>query len=132
VAAPLIQKVSMVSAIIAWSGLSVHAQVASVLTKTDIRMRPYFLARFYHAIVAGGITFLLFNTSFLNIATGLFPHAVYALAPLQTAPISLLQTSYIAIATGVLVLTLALIVSLIIYLLARLRMVFWFISGGSR
>lgn len=132
VAAPLIQKVSMVSAIIAWSGLSVHAQVASVLTKTDIRMRPYFLARFYHAIVAGGITFLLFNTSFLNVAAGFFPRSVYALAPLQTAPISLLQTSYVALATGVLVLTIALIVSFIIYVLTRLKMVFWFINGGSR
>ncbi len=60
VAAPMVQKLALVSAIIAWSGLSVHAQVASVLTQTDIRMRPYFLARFLHAGLAAAITVLLY------------------------------------------------------------------------
>lgn len=55
-AAPLLQKLALVSGIIAWSGLSVHAQVASVLTQTDIRMRPYFLARFLHAALAAALT----------------------------------------------------------------------------
>lgn len=59
-AAPMIQKLALVSGIIAWSGLSVHAQVASVLTQTDIRMRPYFLARFLHAGLAAGLTVLFF------------------------------------------------------------------------
>ena len=131
-AAPLIQKISMISAIIAWSGLSVHAQVASVLTKTDIRMRPYFLARVYHALLAGGITYVLFRSHFNRYLAGLFPHAIYTLAPIQTGPINLLHTSYIAMATGLLMLVISLILSLGIYLLARLRMVFWFISGGTR
>jgi sporulation integral membrane protein YlbJ len=51
--APLIERLVLVSAIIAWSGLSVHGQVASVLTGTDISMKPYFAARFIHAILAG-------------------------------------------------------------------------------
>lgn len=55
-AAPLIQKLALCSGIIAWSGLSVHAQVASVLTNTDIRMTPYFIARFYHAVLAAILT----------------------------------------------------------------------------
>lgn len=50
--ASFIQKAAVASAIIAWSGLSVHGQVASVLTKTDISMRPYFLARAAHALFA--------------------------------------------------------------------------------
>ncbi|MBX6352855.1 MAG: sporulation integral membrane protein YlbJ [Thermoflavifilum sp.] len=54
--APLLQKVALASAIIAWSGLAVHAQVASVLTQTDIRMSPYFLARFLHAVLAAFFT----------------------------------------------------------------------------
>ncbi|MBF8377454.1 sporulation integral membrane protein YlbJ [Alicyclobacillus mali] len=61
VPAPLIQKLALVSGIIAWSGLSVHAQVASVLTQTDIRMRPYFLARFLHAALAALLTVLLYG-----------------------------------------------------------------------
>ncbi|HEY3368118.1 MAG TPA: sporulation integral membrane protein YlbJ [Symbiobacteriaceae bacterium] len=57
--APLVHQVAVAGAVIAWSGLSVHGQVASVLTGTDIRMRPYVLARLLHAALAGGITVLL-------------------------------------------------------------------------
>lgn len=57
--APFVQKALIAGAIIAWSGLSVHGQVASVITGTDIRMGPYFLARLFHAALAGIITFLL-------------------------------------------------------------------------
>jgi sporulation integral membrane protein YlbJ len=58
----LVQMAAMAGAIIAWSGLSVHGQVASVLTGTDIRMRPYVAARFLHAVLAFGTTVLLMNT----------------------------------------------------------------------
>jgi len=58
--APLTARLAMASAIIAWSGLSVHSQVASVLSGTDISMRPYFLARALHAVVAFGLTYLGF------------------------------------------------------------------------
>jgi sporulation integral membrane protein YlbJ len=60
ISAPLLQKLALVSGIIAWSGLAVHAQVASVLTQTDIRMTPYFLARFLHAAFASILTFLFY------------------------------------------------------------------------
>jgi len=56
--APFIQKVAMASAIIAWSGLSVHGQVMSVLSGTDVRMGPYILARLLHAVFAAGFTVL--------------------------------------------------------------------------
>jgi sporulation integral membrane protein YlbJ len=61
ISAPLIQKLALVSGIIAWSGLAVHAQVASVLTQTDIRMSPYFLARFLHAAFAGILTVVFYD-----------------------------------------------------------------------
>jgi len=50
--APLVQQVAVAGAIIGWSGLSVHGQVASVLTGTDIRMGPYVAARLLHAVLA--------------------------------------------------------------------------------
>ena len=59
--APLIQQLIIVSFIIAWSGLSVHAQVAAVLTGTDIRMGPYMVARLLHAVLAGFFTLVLWN-----------------------------------------------------------------------
>lgn len=61
--APLVQKVAIAGAIIAWSGLSVHGQVASVLMGTDIRMAPYAVARLLHAVVAFIVTVILMGTS---------------------------------------------------------------------
>jgi sporulation integral membrane protein YlbJ len=62
-AAPLLQQVAIAGAIIAWSGLSVHGQVASVLTGTDIRMGPYMLARLLHAVLAYVATLMLMRSA---------------------------------------------------------------------
>ncbi|GAA0364380.1 sporulation integral membrane protein YlbJ [Bacillus horti] len=51
-AIPLILKTAIACSIISWSGLSVHAQVASMIAKTDLSYKPYLLARFFHAIFA--------------------------------------------------------------------------------
>jgi nucleoside recognition membrane protein YjiH len=56
--APLVARLALAGAIIAWSGLSVHAQVLSVLAGTDIRLGPYYVARLLHAVLAGGLTAL--------------------------------------------------------------------------
>jgi len=58
-AAPFVERALMAGAIIAWSGLSVHGQVASVIAGTDIRMTPYVVARVIHAAFAGLFTLLL-------------------------------------------------------------------------
>ncbi len=57
--ASLLQQAVVVSAIIGWSGLSVQAQVAAVLADSDIRMRPYVLARVLHALYAAVLTVFL-------------------------------------------------------------------------
>lgn len=57
--APLIEKVAIASAIIAWSGLCVHGQVASIVIESGIRMTPYMVARFLHATLAAILTILL-------------------------------------------------------------------------
>ncbi|MGB9866785.1 MAG: sporulation integral membrane protein YlbJ [Bacillota bacterium] len=54
--APLYQNVMTASAIIAWSGLSVHAQVAAVIQGTDIRMTPYVVSRLLQAVLAAVLT----------------------------------------------------------------------------
>ncbi|WP_371371314.1 sporulation integral membrane protein YlbJ [Sporomusa aerivorans] len=60
--APLIQKVAIASAIIAWSGLSVHGQVASIVIESGIRMTPYMVGRLLHAVLAAIITVLLLGS----------------------------------------------------------------------
>jgi sporulation integral membrane protein YlbJ len=57
--APLSERVAIASAIIAWSGLCVHGQVASIVIESGIRMGPYFVARILHAIIAALLTFIL-------------------------------------------------------------------------
>lgn len=58
---PMIYVMAIVSSIIAWSGLSVHAQVATLLSKTDIRYAPYLCARVIHGVLAGIITVIIWN-----------------------------------------------------------------------
>jgi sporulation integral membrane protein YlbJ len=57
----LAHKVALACAIISFSGLSVHAQVASMLASTDIRYLPYLVARLIHAVLAGLFTLMLWN-----------------------------------------------------------------------
>lgn len=54
--APLLQKLVLISAIIAWSGLSVHGQVAAVLADSDIRFGPYYKGRVLHLVTAAMYT----------------------------------------------------------------------------
>jgi sporulation integral membrane protein YlbJ len=56
--APLADRVIIAGWIIAWSGLCVHGQVASVIHDTDIRMGPYVVARMLHGIIAAFYTWL--------------------------------------------------------------------------
>ncbi|MGA8941938.1 MAG: sporulation integral membrane protein YlbJ [Thermoactinomyces sp.] len=57
---PLLFKLAIVSMIIGWNGLSVHAQVASMISRTDIRYYPYFAAKILHGVLAALITVLIF------------------------------------------------------------------------
>ncbi|SHE60272.1 sporulation integral membrane protein YlbJ [Seinonella peptonophila] len=58
---PLISKLVAVSMIIGWNGFSIHAQIASIISRTNLRYWPYFLGKLLHAIFAGIITFLLWK-----------------------------------------------------------------------
>lgn len=57
--ADLVQKVMLANAVIAWSGLSVHGQVAAIISSTDMRYWPYLMARIAHAVLAAALTPLL-------------------------------------------------------------------------
>lgn len=57
--APLGAQATIASLVIGWSGLSVHGQVAAMLTGTKVRLAPYLWARLTHGILAALITALL-------------------------------------------------------------------------
>lgn len=57
----LMQQAIIVSFLLAFGGLSIHAQVASILAKTDIRFKPFFIARILQGTFAALYTFLFWN-----------------------------------------------------------------------
>ncbi len=124
--APLWQKLTIASAVIAWSGLSVHGQVASVINDTDIRMTPYVVARIFHSIISGLYTvlILLLTGGSLPVMTsaGAVFRRVFAAAGLQTVPLVverfLLNTFQMALFLGGLI-----VLSLAVYFLRRVRVV---------
>ncbi len=56
--AALTQQVVAVGMILAWSGISVHAQAASMIAETDMRMLPFVLSRICHTCLAGIYTYI--------------------------------------------------------------------------
>ena len=57
-------KVVISTMFLSFGGLSVHLQVLSQLVDTDISYQPFFIARIFHALISGGICYLLFNIFF--------------------------------------------------------------------
>ncbi|MFT4416104.1 sporulation integral membrane protein YlbJ [Fredinandcohnia humi] len=64
----LLFKVVIVSFILGFCGLSVQAQVASILAETDIRFKPFFIARIMHGFTAGTLALLLWKPLYVNIS----------------------------------------------------------------
>ncbi|MBO9130282.1 sporulation integral membrane protein YlbJ [Bacillus sp. 165] len=65
----LLHQAMITSFILAFSGLSIQAQVASILAETDIRFRPYFFARFMQSFIAPLCTYVLWNPLYVNLHT---------------------------------------------------------------
>jgi sporulation integral membrane protein YlbJ len=59
--APLLQQLVAVGIILAWSGLSVIAQVASMIAHTDLRLGPFIVSRIFHALLAGLYTVFFYH-----------------------------------------------------------------------
>ncbi|MFJ8256965.1 sporulation integral membrane protein YlbJ [Peribacillus asahii] len=72
----LLQQAMIASFILAFSGLSVQAQVASILAETDIRFAPFFFARVLHGFIAAILAYLLWNSLYVEIPD--YGHAALA------------------------------------------------------
>jgi len=64
--ATLLQKAMITSFILAFSGFSVQAQVASILAQTDIRFKPFFMARILQGIFASLFALILWKPVYLR------------------------------------------------------------------
>ncbi|XMB28957.1 sporulation integral membrane protein YlbJ [Paenibacillus sp. BR2-3] len=58
---PLHFKVAAAAFILSWGGLSVHAQIASILNGTGLRYLPFMAARALHAVLAAALVLLLWK-----------------------------------------------------------------------
>lgn len=54
-------KAAAAAFVLSWGGLSVHAQVASILHGTGLRYLPFMLARLVHAVIAAALCLLLWK-----------------------------------------------------------------------
>ncbi|MFK0525783.1 sporulation integral membrane protein YlbJ [Paenibacillus illinoisensis] len=58
-AAPLVYKAAAAAFVLSWGGLSVHAQIMSILSNTPMRYGPFLFARAIHALIAPVLVLLL-------------------------------------------------------------------------
>ncbi|RXT15068.1 sporulation integral membrane protein YlbJ [Ammoniphilus sp. CFH 90114] len=54
-------KIAIAAALVAWGGISVHAQVASIISSTDLRYQPYFIWKALHALASGVLCYLIWT-----------------------------------------------------------------------
>ncbi|MGI6648141.1 MAG: sporulation integral membrane protein YlbJ [Bacillota bacterium] len=61
-------RLTLVSAILGWSGLAIHAQIASFIADTDIRLGPFIVARLTHAVLSSLIFIGAFRWEILKLS----------------------------------------------------------------
>lgn len=66
---PILHHVILVSFMLGFNGLSVQAQVASIISKTDIRFYPYLFARILHGTFASILVVFLYHPLYLAKTT---------------------------------------------------------------
>jgi sporulation integral membrane protein YlbJ len=54
-------KVAVAAFILSWGGLSVHAQIVSILHRTDLRYTPFLIARLLHGLFASALVLLFWK-----------------------------------------------------------------------
>src|SRR5690625_7631828 len=59
-----LQLIIFISFLLGFNGFSIQSQVASMISKTDIRFSRYFYSRLLHGFTAGGLTFVLYHYFF--------------------------------------------------------------------
>lgn len=71
--ASILSQLVAVGFIIAFSGISVIAQVASMVSHTDLDIKPFIIARIIHGFLAALYTFLLVKLGIVNILPAAVP-----------------------------------------------------------
>lgn len=70
---PLMLKCAAAAFVLSWGGLSVHAQIASLLNQTDMRMGPFIWARLIHGFISFFSVILLWPATKWMTVQGFVP-----------------------------------------------------------
>lgn len=114
-----LHRLMAVAIILGWSGLSIHAQVASMIAQTDIRMGLFVITRIAHAALAGFFTWFFYKpaaTSF-QVSPVLAPVTNF----LSPSPLAIIMGSLCLMGCFLLLLVL---LGLMVQLLSRLSKIF--------
>ena len=88
----LLQQTMVTSFVLAFSGLSVQAQVASILAETDIRFTPFFFARVIHGFISATLAYILWDSLYVSLSdTGYNPLAYPVIQIMSKDPFSLYE-----------------------------------------
>ncbi|WNS47090.1 sporulation integral membrane protein YlbJ [Paenibacillus sp. MMS20-IR301] len=115
-ALPLQFKAAAAACILSWGGLSVHAQVASILNGTGLRYLPFMAARTVHALLSSGLVLLLWKP-----VTGSRLAAYFSTLPAAAGLASPESGLLSSLSLLCLLLAFMLLLSLLILLLGKLR-----------
>jgi sporulation integral membrane protein YlbJ len=110
---PLVHKVAIASFILSWGGLCVHAQITSLLTQTNVRYTPFFIARLLHGVIAMILVYLLWEptqalgaawqfaipVSSSHIFTSSFQVSFVIMLTIAIVPLLFLLFTYLALRT---------------------------------
>ncbi|MDN5346596.1 MAG: hypothetical protein PWP65_160 [Clostridia bacterium] len=94
---PLPEKLAAISLILGWAGLSIHAQVAAVISNTDLRLFPFLVARLLHGLLASQLVYL-----FLGPAQPVMHFALRPFYPPPCGPWPALWMHYTGFSLGIL------------------------------
>jgi len=99
---PLIFKLAAISFLIGWNGLSIHAQIASIISRTDLRYTPYLFAKLIHGCVASLFMILIWKS--IKLGYQQLPQVIPVTNQLITHSSILLWNQWQQICTGILLL----------------------------
>ncbi|EOD00888.1 sporulation integral membrane protein YlbJ [Caldisalinibacter kiritimatiensis] len=114
----LLIKISTASFIIGWSGFSIHSQSASIISKTDINLIIYMIAKFFHGLFSSLYTYILYILVFKNQVISSFNFNNYN--TLNFTP-SFISTLTFSIKLFLMLLISLLIISIIFFILNTIK-----------
>ncbi|CAM3050832.1 sporulation integral membrane protein YlbJ [Paenibacillus sediminis] len=123
---PLQYKVAAAAFILSWGGLSVHAQITSILNHTNLRYLPFMVARFIHAIISAILTFLLWDAVMGKDYNTVFSAPAWKTYPLTGWSMNMFSLNYRIL---IYILFMLLFISFIIHCFRRIRL---FIKSANR